>query len=133
MKAGFIVLADRYAYTAFARDVARGVDRDWVRNMYGFAIKPDLALYYSISAEISLERICANRTPSFYEAGMDLKLSNNPYKSYVIFQNRVNNEYEKMVEEYGLVSIDAKQSIHAKQVEMRKLVVEILAKKGIIL
>ena len=133
MKAGFIVLADRYAYTAFARDVARGVDRDWVRNMYGFAIKPDLALYYSISAEISLERICSNRTPSFYEAGMDLKLSNNPYKSYVIFQNRVNNEYEKMVEEYGLVSIDAQQSIHAKQVEMRKLVVEILAKKGIIL
>ena len=133
LKAGFIVLADRYAYTAFARDVARGVDRDWVRNMYGFAIKPDLALYYSISAEISLERICSNRTPGFYEAGMDLKLSNNPYKSYVIFQNRVNNEYEKMVEEYGLVSIDAKQSIHAKQLEMRKLVIDILAKKGIIL
>ena len=96
MKAGFIVLADRYVYTAFARDVARGVDRDWVRNMYGFAIKPDLTLYYDISAEISLERICSNRAPSFYEAGMDLKLSNNPYKSYVIFQNRVNKEYEDM-------------------------------------
>lgn len=131
MKAGFIVLADRYVYTAFARDVARGVDKDWVRNEYGFAIKPDLTLYYSISAEISLERICSNRTPSFYEAGMDMKLSNNPYKSYVIFQNMVNTEYLQMVDEFGLVKIDAQQSIHSKQVKMRELVKECLAKKGI--
>lgn len=131
MKAGFIVLADRYVYTAFARDVARGVDRDWVRNMYGFAIKPDLTLYYDISAEISLERICSNRAPSFYEAGMDLKLSNNPYKSYVIFQNRVNKEYEDMVEEFGLEKIDAECTIHAKQVKLRELVVNVLKEKGI--
>ena len=131
LKAGFIVLADRYVYTAFARDVARGVDKDWVRNMYGFAIKPDLALYYSISAEISLERICANRAPSFYEAGMDLKLSNNPYKSYVIFQNRVNEEYSNMVDEFGLVKIDANNTIHSKQVLLRKYVTELLSKKGI--
>ncbi len=131
LKAGFIVLADRYVYTAFARDVARGVDKDWVRNMYGFAVKPDLTLYYSINAETSLERICANRTPSFYEAGMDLKLSNNPYKSYVIFQNMVNAEYLQMVDEFGLIKIDAQQSIHAKQVKMRELVRECLAKKGI--
>lgn len=131
MKAGFIVLADRYVYTAFARDVARGVDRDWVRNMYGFAIKPDLTLYYDITAEISLERICANRAPSFYEAGMDLKLSNNPYKSYVIFQNRVNQEYVDMVDEFGLVKITADDSIHSKQLKLRKLVTEVLTQKGI--
>ena len=131
MKAGFIVLADRYVYTAFARDVARGVDRDWVRNLYGFAIQPDLALYYNISAETSLERICSNRAPSFYEAGMDLKLSNNPYKSYVIFQNRVNEEYSAMVDEYGLVRIDANNTIHTKQVLLRKYVTELLQQKGI--
>ena len=131
MKAGFIVLADRYVYTAFARDVARGVDKDWVRNLYGFAIKPDLTLYYNISAEISLERICANRAPSFYEAGMDLKLSNNPYKSYVIFQNRVNEEYSNMVDEFGLVKIDANDTIHSKQVKLRQYVTDILGKKGI--
>jgi len=131
MKAGFIVLADRYVYTAFARDVARGVDKDWVRSMYGFAIKPDLTLYYDITAEVSLERICANRTPSFYEAGMDLKLSNNPYKSYVIFQNRVNKEYEDMVDEFGLEKIDASSTIHAKQVRLRELVTNVLSKKGI--
>lgn len=133
MKAGFIVLADRYVYTAFARDVARGVDKDWVRNMYGFAVKPDLTLYYSISAEVSLERICSNRTPSFYEAGMDLKLSNNPYKSYVIFQNRVNEEYSNMTDEFGLVKIDANASIHAKQVKMREYVTELLNKKGLMI
>ena len=131
MKAGFIVLADRYVYTAFARDVARGVDKDWVRNMYGFAIKPDLTLYYSINAETSLERICSNRTPSFYEAGMDLKLSNNPYKRYVIFQNMVNTEYLQMVDEFGLVKIDAQQSIHSKQLKMREYVTNCLKKKGI--
>lgn len=131
LKAGFIVLADRYAYTAFARDVARGVDRDWVRNLYGFAIKPDLTMYYDITAEVSLERICANRTPSFYEAGMDLKLSNNPYKSYVIFQNRVNQEYEHMVDEFGLVKIDATASIHSKQVLLRENVIGLLEQKGI--
>lgn len=131
MKAGFIVLADRYVYTAFARDVARGVDKDWVRNMYGFAVQPDLTLYYSISAEVSLERICANRAPSFYEAGMDLKLSNNPYKSYVIFQNMVNQEYMDMVNEFGLVEIDASNTIHAKQVILRQHVTDLLAKKGI--
>ena len=63
LKAGFIVLADRYVYTAFARDVARGVDRDWVRKVYGFAVKPDLTLYFRVSEDVSLERICSNRSP----------------------------------------------------------------------
>ena len=131
LKAGFIVLADRYVYTAFARDVARGVDKDWVRDMYGFAIQPDLTLYYCVSAEESLKRICSNREPKFYEAGMDLKLSNNPYKSYVIFQNRVNEEYKKMIDEYNIVEIDATQSIHSKQLKLRTLVCDLLRAKGV--
>lgn len=131
MKAGFIVLSDRYAYTAFARDVARSVDPQWVRNMYGFAIKPDLAVYFKVPVEISLERICANRQPKFYEAGMDMKLSPDPYVSYKIFQGRVINEYDKMREEFGLVKIDATESIHQQQIKFRQLVKEVLAKKGI--
>ena len=133
LKAGFIVLADRYVYTAFARDVARGVDRDWVRKVYGFAVKPDLTLYFRVSEDVSLERICSNRSPKFYEAGMDLKISNDPYESYKIFQRRVNDEYKKMIKEYGLVEIDANESIHKKQVFFREKVQEILTKKGIIL
>ncbi len=131
MKAGFIVLADRYVYTAFARDVARDVDKKWVRNMYGFAIKPDLTLYFDVSAKVSLERICTNRQPKYYEAGMDLKLSNNPYKSYVLFQNRVIEQYKDMVDEYGLIKVDANESIHKKQMYFRQIVTELLNSKGI--
>ncbi len=131
LKAGFIVLADRYVYTAFARDVARNVDKKWVRNMYGFAIKPDLALYFDVSAKVSLDRICQNRQPKFYEAGMDLHLSNNPYKSYLLFQNRVIEEYKDMVDEYGLVRIDALENIHTKQTYLREIVRELLNKKGV--
>ena len=131
LKAGFIVLADRYAYTAFARDVARGVDPNWVRKVYNFAIKPDLAVYFDIDPKISMERICSNRAPKFYEAGMDLKLSNDPYESYMIFQSRVIKEYQKMVDEYGLVQLDATDSIHSKQVKIREMLGEILRAKGI--
>ena len=131
LKAGFIVLADRYAYTAFARDVARGADPQWVRQVYNFAIKPDLAVYFDIDPQSSMERICANRAPKFYEAGMDLKLSNDPYESYIIFQGRVIREYQKMVDEFGLVKLDAKDSIHTKQVEIRRLLKEILNAKGV--
>lgn len=131
MKAGFIVLADRYVYTAFARDVAREVDPKWVRNMYSFAIKPDLTVYFEVSAKVSLDRLCSTRQPKYYEAGMDLKLSNNPYKSYVIFQNRVIEEYKNMVDEYNLIKIDANDTIHTKQQYFRKLVEETLLKKGI--
>ena len=131
LKAGFIVLADRYAYTAFARDVARGVDPNWVRNVYDFAIKPDLAVYFDIDPKLAMERICFNRAPKFYEAGMDLKLSNDPYESYVIFQSRVIKEYQKMVDEYGLVKLNATDSIHSKQLKIRELLSEILLTKGI--
>ncbi|MBR1977341.1 dTMP kinase [bacterium] len=131
LRAGFIVLADRYVYTAFARDVARNVDKKWVRNMYSFAVKPDMALYFDVSAKVSLNRICTNRQPKFYEAGMDMQLSNNPYKSYLLFQNRVIEQYKDMVEEYGLVKIDALESIHNQQKYVRQITTELLAKKGI--
>ena len=131
LKAGFIVLADRYVYTAFARDVARGVDKNWVRNMYGFAINPDLAFYFNVPVDISLSRICTNRAPKFYEAGMDLNLHSDPYQSYKIFQGRVIGEYDKMVDEYGLIKINAVDTIHSQQVLLRELVRKKLDEKGI--
>ena len=131
LRAGFIVLADRYVYTAFARDVARNVDKKWVRNMYSFAVKPDMALYFDVSAKVSLNRICTNRQPKFYEAGMDMQLSNNPYKSYLLFQIRVIEQYKDMVEEYGLIKIDALDSIHNQQKYLREITTELLSKKGI--
>ncbi|MBR1617168.1 dTMP kinase [bacterium] len=132
LKAGFVVLADRYVYTAFARDVARNVDFEWVRNMYSFAIKPDITFYLDLSPRISLERICANRKPKYYEAGMDMKLSNNPYKSYLLFQNRIVEQYKEMVYEYGLIQINGEESIRRKQNYIRKKVEELLIKRKII-
>lgn len=133
LKAGFVVLADRYVYTAYARDVARNVDFNWVYNMYGFAIKPDLTFYFDITPHASLERICANREPKYYEAGMDMKLSNNPYKSYVLFQEKIVEQYKKMIDEFSIISIDAQTSIHQKQKFIREKVTELLKANNIAL
>ena len=99
--------------------------------MYSFAIKPDITFYFDVSAKTSLDRICTNRQPKFYEAGMDMQLSNNPYKSYLIFQNRVIEQYKSMVDEYDLVKCDALKSIHDKQKFIREEVVKLLKNKGI--
>src|SRR3982750_3313731 len=73
LKAGMIVLADRYTYTAFARDVTRGVDRQWVRDLYSFAVRPDISVYFRVPIHVSLDRLLARRVKlKFYEAGMDL-------------------------------------------------------------
>ncbi|MGD9580572.1 MAG: dTMP kinase [Vampirovibrionia bacterium] len=131
LKAGFIVLADRYVYTAFARDVARGVDFTWVKNMYGFAVQPDLAVYFRVPVDISLDRICFNRSPKYYEAGMDLGLSHDPYESYKIFQGRVIDQYDSMIDTQHLQKIDATETIHHQQLQFREIVKQKLKEKGI--
>lgn len=122
LKAGLTVLADRYCFTAFARDVARGVDKDWVRNLYEFAIKPDAAFYFQVPIEISLERIATRRMPGFYESGMDIGLSTDPHKSFQIFQSRVIGEYDAMIPEYNLQVMPATKPIHEQQLLFRQRV-----------
>jgi dTMP kinase len=123
LKAGMIVLADRYTYTAFARDVARGVDRQWVRDLYGFAVRPDLALYFRVPIETSLERLLARRVKlKFYEAGMDMGWSGDVNESFRLFQGKVLDEYDRLVEEFGLEVIDATGGIPDQQRRVRKLV-----------
>lgn len=123
LKAGMIVLADRYAYTAFARDVARGVHRDWVRDLYSFAVKPDLAVYFRVSIDVSLDRLLARRVKlKFYEAGMDMGWSANPTESFRLFQSKVLEEYDRIVPEHGLAVVDASRSITEQQRALRKLV-----------
>ena len=107
LKAGVIVLADRYAYTAFARDVARGLDPGWVRNMYSFAIQPDAALFFRVPLEVAVGRIMAARAElKYYEAGMDVGLSDNVVESFKLFQGKILDEYNKMVDEFGLGSTE---------------------------
>jgi dTMP kinase len=125
LKAGMIVLADRYAYTAFARDAARGVDRRWVRELYSFAVKPDLAVYFRVPIEVSTDRLLARRVKlKFYEAGMDMGWSSNLVESFKLFQGKVIEEYEHLVGEFGLSVIDAVGSITDQQRILRKLVTQ---------
>ena len=127
LKAGMIVLADRYAYTAFARDAARGVDPRWVRELYSFAVRPDLAVYFRVPIDVALDRLLARRVKlKFYEAGMDLGLSGNVVESFRLFQSRVLDEYEKSVGEFGLKVVDASGSITSQQRDLRRLVAEYL-------
>jgi dTMP kinase len=127
LKSGALVLADRYIYTAFARDVARGVDAKWVRGLYQFAVKPTIGFYFRISLEEAMKRILGGRDAiKFYEAGMDLKISEDIEESFRLFQGRIIEEYEKMVSEFGLVVIDASRSIEEQQAQMREIVVQAL-------
>ena len=130
LKAGMIVLADRYAYTAFARDAARGVDRRWVRELYSFAVKPDLAVYFRVPIEVSTDRLMARRVKlKFYEAGLDMGWSTNALESFRIFQGRVLDEYDRIVDEYDLSVVTASGSITDQQRVFRKLVSQHLAIK----
>ncbi len=123
LKAGAIVLADRYIYTAFARDVARGVHPQWVRQLYQFAVKPTVAFYFRVPLDESLKRILGSRPDlKYYEAGMDLNLSTDPKKSFKLFQKRIVTEYEKMIDEFGLTVMDALQPITEQQLQMRDIV-----------
>lgn len=127
LKAGVIVLADRYAFTGFARDVARGVNPEWVRNLYSFAYLPDLTLYFDVPLEESIERITSARAKiKFYEAGMDLNLSDKKITSFKLFQSKIQQEYEKMIPEFDFHVIDATLPIQKQQKEIRKLINRIL-------
>jgi len=127
VKAGAVVCADRYAYTAFARDVARGASRNWVRNLYSFALRPSLTFYFRVPLDVAIGRILGGRDAiKYYEAGMDLGLSRNVEESFRIFQGRILDEYEAMAGEMGFHMIDATLSIEEQQRRMRQIVVDSL-------
>jgi dTMP kinase len=127
LKAGMIVLADRYVYTAFARDVARGVHAEWVRAVYSFAPRPDLALYFKVPIEVSLDRLLTGRTKlKYHEAGMDVGLSADPVESFRLFQSRVLSIYDQLTATFGLAVIDAQGDIPSQQKGFRRLVQDVL-------
>ncbi len=123
LKAGAVVLCDRYIYTAFARDVVRGMDPKWVRELYGFAVKPTIAFYFRVPLDVAMKRILEGRAGlKYYEAGMDLGLSDDEEESFRIFQGRILEEYDKMVPEFDLTVIDATLAIEEQQAAMRAAV-----------
>ena len=122
VKSGAVVCADRYAYTAFARDVVRGVDPQWVRRLYRFAVKPTLAFYFRVPLNVALGRILGGRNAlKYYEAGLDLQLSDDIHESFSLFQGNILKQYDALVKEFGLIVIDATLPIEEQQAQMRAM------------
>lgn len=125
LRSGYFVLADRYIYTAYSRDVTRGCNPAWVRKLYDFALKPDIAFYFRVPIDVSMERILSNRPKlKYYEAGMDLGLSRDVYESYRLFQSRIIHQYELMKKRENFVVIDATLGIQEQQRTMRRMVID---------
>lgn len=106
LDSGFVVLLDRYTYTAFARDVVRGLDLDWVKKLYNYAPKPDLVFYLDMPIDILLKRVIGTTGLDYWESGRDIGLSTDFYESFKIYQAKCLEEYNKMKNEYDFVSID---------------------------
>ena len=111
LKSGFIVLLDRYYYTALARDVVRGQDIEWVKNLYDYAPEPDLIFYLDMPVDVLLKRIIGTTGLNYYESGRDVGFSTDFYKSFEIYQNKCLEQYNNMKNEYNFKSIDGTKSI----------------------
>lgn len=127
LRAGLIVIADRYYFTAFARDVVRGADPTWVRKLYGFAVEPDVVFYLKMPVEPLLRRIITTRGGlDFYESGRDIGMSTDLYQSFKLYQSKILKEYERMVDEYSFKVIAADEPIEAVQKHLRNYMRELL-------
>ena len=123
LRAGYIVLADRYQYTAFARDSVRGCDPRWLRSLYSFAAIPDITFFFDTPLAVSLERILSGRPQlKYFEAGMDLNLADNAEDSFRIFQGKIYDEYKKMVPTEHFVVMNGMLPVEKQQAMVRKYV-----------
>lgn len=111
LKSGFIVLLDRYTYTAFTRDVVRGQDIEWVKKLYDYAPEPDLVFYLDMPVDVLLKRIIGTTGLNFYESGRDMGFSTDFYKSFEIYQKKCLDQYYKMAEEYSFITIDGTKPV----------------------
>src|SRR5947199_3624838 len=128
LRAGYLVLCDRYIFTAFARDTVRGCPPEWVCGLYNFAAHPDLTFFFKAQLEVSLQRILDGRPQlKYFEAGMDMRLSSDPYESFRIFQGRILEQYLGMSTEFNFSVIDANQPVEAQQTVVRELLTEKVA------
>jgi dTMP kinase len=129
LRSGFVVLADRYIFTAYARSVVRGADRRWIRNVFGFALVPDLTLYLKIDADTLVPRMLRSRGIDYWEAGMDMHLGIDLFESFRRYQWRLIREYNKMAREYGFVTVDATRTVDEIQARIRRRVQALLQQR----
>ncbi len=120
LRAGFIVISDRYIYTAFARAIVRGADPRWIRDLFGIALQPDLVIYLKADANTLLKRLFMARGLDYWESGRDQNPGLDPYDSFLRYQNKVLREFDRMSHEYNFVTINARRSINAVQKSLRE-------------
>ncbi|TSA17938.1 MAG: dTMP kinase [Nitrosopumilales archaeon] len=131
LQAGYIVLADRYIYTLIARNLARGLDKTWCHNLYGFAIKPDIVFYLDVEPTVLIHRVFQkNSTLDYYESGADMGLSNDMYESFLIYQKRVSQEFYLMQKRYGLIPINGNRSMLEIHNDLQKRIDSFLRRVG---
>jgi len=118
---GKLVIADRFLFTGLARDVARGLDLDWVLKLYRPLLWPDLVFYFSVTAATSGKRVSAARTPNFYEAGQDITAIDDPVESYHRFITRMIREYDALALIFKFITVDAEQTIGEQHFQIRRL------------
>ena len=111
LRAGFVVLTDRYIYSLMARAIVRGADPEWMRGVYGFALKPDAILYLRVKIDDLVTRALQSTGFDYWESGMDLHMGEDMYDSFVEYQNRLLTQFDKMMDGDGFEVIDASRSI----------------------
>ncbi len=126
LRSGFVVLADRYIYTAFARDFVRSGDRNWIRDVFGFAIVPDLVCYLRIDVDTLALRVLETGGMNYWESGMDLKLGADLYDSFKKYQASLIEEFDKMAEEFHFEVVDARKPPDEIQEALRTTIQPIL-------
>ena len=114
LRSGFVVLADRYIYTLMARDIVRGANRDWIKEVYGIALVPDAVFYLAVSPRILAERNFQKKAVlDYWESGMDIRRSGDMFECFISYQRQIQNEFKKMQGEYGFETINGNRSIRA--------------------
>src|SRR5215510_12885167 len=126
LRSGFVVLADRYVFTAFARSVVRGADPRWIRSVFGFALVPDLTLYLKTDADTLVRRVLRTRGIDYWESGMDMHLGIDLFESFRKYQWRLIREYNKMAREFGFVTVDAALTVEEIHARVRRRVQALL-------
>lgn len=126
LRSGFVVLADRYIYTAFARDFVRSADRKWIRDVLGFALVPDLVCYLRIDVETLALRVIETSGMNYWESGMDLRLGADLYDSFKKYQSLLIEEFDKMAIEFRFNVVDARKSPEEIQDELRGYILPVL-------
>ncbi|MDC8447908.1 MAG: hypothetical protein LV473_06095 [Nitrospira sp.] len=126
LRSGFVVLTDRYIYTAFARDFVRSADRQWIRDVFGFALIPDLVCYLRIDVETLALRVIETTGMNYWESGMDLRLGGDLYDSFKKYQSLLIEEFDKMAIEFRFNVVDARKSPEEIQDELRGYILPVL-------